>query len=154
MSLARPIIYTQRHLRAVPARTVPESRKELKLNLFITRIRSQPSILLLLQVAVFQLQQLLLLLLPLPPQDAPLCCSERGNKRIEESDTGKGTLCSLLYKFKWISIINFTNFCHSTSAQREVAVAGVAGVAVALVVVVVAALVVVVAHVAACKSVC
>jgi len=23
-------------------------------------------------------------------------------------------LCSLLYKFKWISIINFTNFCHST----------------------------------------
>lgn len=67
----------------------------------------------------------------------------------------QGTLCSLLYKFKWISIINFTNFCHSTSAQREVAVA-VAGVtvAVALVVVAVTALVVVVAHVAACKSVC
>lgn len=149
MSLARPIIYTQRHLRAVPARTVPNrTRKELKLNLFITRIRSQPSILLLPQVAVFQLQQLLLLLLP--PQDAPLCVAEKGATR--ETRQGQGTFCSLLYKFKWISIINFTNFCHSTSAQREVAVAGVAGVA--LVVVVVAALVVVVAHVAACKSVC
>lgn len=151
MSLARPIIYTQRHLRAVPARTVPNrTRKELKLNLFITRIRSQPSILLLPQVAVFQLQQLLPLLLLLPPQDAPLCVAEKGATR--ETRQGQGTLCSLLYKFKWISIINFTNFCHSTSAQREVAVAGVA---VALVVVVVAALVVVVvAHVAACKSVC
>lgn len=153
MSLARPIIYTQRHLRAVPARTVPNrTRKELKLNLFITRIRSEPSILLLPQVAAFQLQQLLLLLLP--PQDAPLCVAEKGATR--ETRQGQGTLCSLLYKFKWISIINFTNFCHSTSAQREVAVA-VAGVAVtvALVVVVVAALVVVVvAHVAACKSVC
>lgn len=140
--------YPQEPYQTVPNRT----RKELKLNLFITRIRSQPSILLLLQVAVFQLQQLLPLLLP--PQDAPLCVAEKGATR--ETRQGQGTLCSLLYKFKWISIINFTNFCHSTSAQREVAVA-VAGVAVtvALVVVVVAALVVVVvAHVAACKSVC
>lgn len=136
--------YPQEPYRTVPNRT----RKELKLNLFITRIRSQPSILLLPQVAVFQLQQLLPKLLP--PQDAPLCVAEKGATR--GSRQWRGTLCSLLYKFKWISIINFTNFCHSTSAQREVAVAGVA---VALVVVVVAALVVVVvAHVAACKSVC
>lgn len=138
--------YPQEPYQTVPNRT----RKELKLNLFITRIRSQPSILLLPQVVVFQLQQLLPLLLP--PQDAPLCVAEKGATR--ETRQGQGTLCSLLYKFKWISIINFTNFCHSTSAQREVAVAGVA-VTVALVVVVVAALVVVVvAHVAACKSVC
>lgn len=138
--------YPQEPYQTVPNRT----RKELKLNLFITRIRSQPSILLLPQVAVFQLQQLLPKLLP--PQDAPLCVAEKGATR--ETRQGQGTLCSLLYKFKWISIINFTNFCHSTSAQREVAVAGVA-VTVALVVVVVAALVVVVvAHVAACKSVC
>lgn len=143
--------YPQEPYQTVPNRT----RKELKLNLFITRIRSQPPILLLPQVAVFQLQQLLLLPLLLPPQDAPLCVAEKGATR--ETRQGQGTLCSLLYKFKWISIINFTNFCHSTSAQREVAVAvvAVAGVAVALVVVVVAALVVVVvAHVAACKSVC
>lgn len=67
-------------------RSVPY-RKELKLNLFITRIRSQPSILLLLrgllplplrlQVAVFQLQQLLLL--------RHLYGSERGNTRRGES---------------------------------------------------------------------
>lgn len=84
-----------------------------------------------------------------------LYVSEKGATRGPRQ--GQGTLCSLLYKFKWISIINFTNFCHSTSAQREVAVAvAVAGVtvAVALVVVAVTALVVVVAHVAACKSVC